>query len=227
MSWMTGNWMNQSVPGLGNIYPTNYGQQASVPAAPAPQATPPVGDYWAQLSSLLGMPTQQQQSSPSSYYYDQAMQRNNMPFPQLGSVPYQAQMNWMQQAQQNAAMRQQQQQAPSNMYGNMPMMGNQPSQQFRPGSNQGRSNPMLRADGSVIDAASYVRGDRPGMPGRRDDVSTFLSANPQRPQLAPPTTAGRPSKTRGRSPSATFSNESGGISRQSLQNIPGFSNFAY
>ena len=223
MAWMTGMpW--QTVSGWNNIAPTQ-----SVPvAAPAP-AAPAGGGYWAQLSSLLGMP----QAGPAyAPFVQQQMQRAadivpgaGMSIPGAGAFLANAQQLM---AQQQAA------QAPSNMYGGMPMLGGQPSQQYRAGSNMGRANPFRRADGSVITPEAYMAGDRQGMTGRSNYQGTPGQTSTQRPQLAPPTTGVRPTKT----PSAAFGEEQtvggrspyrAGTERQRgfSSRIPGSSSFAY
>lgn len=219
MPWFTGpSWAQ--VQGLDNIYrSTAEAQPAPAAAAPAPQA-PAGGDYWAQLGSLLGMTPTTPQAQAYTPWWQQQQQRFADVVPGAGmSIPgagaYFAQMQ--QRAQQQA-------QAPSNMYGNMPMPG-QPSQQFLPGSNQGRSNPFRRSDGSVITPEAYMAGDRPGMTGRPNQQAAPAAqpAPPQRPQLAPPLRPGKQPKR----PSESFglpTERGGGLTRAS---IPGFSNFVY
>lgn len=230
MPWMTGPAWAQ-VQGLDNIYrSTTEAQPAPAAAAPAPQA-PAGGDYWAQLGSLLGFGPAPQQTPYWAGQQQQQMLYNQIPgtsFSIAGAGDYMAQMRQAQA---------QQQQAPSNMYGNMPMLG-QSSQGSGSGvigggryltrerareleaqqrNNQRNRNPMTRSDGSIIDAAAYMRGDRPGMAPNPQGIG-----GTQRPQLAPPNRPARQPKR----PSATFGEptDRGGVTRAS---IPGFSNFMY
>lgn len=221
MAWMTGNWMNQSVPGLGNIY-----RSTTTPATPAagPSSTvstaPAAGDYWAQLGSLLGMTPTTPQAQAYTPWWQQQQQRFADVVPGAGmSIPgagaYFAQMQ---------QMAQQQAQSPSAMFAGMPSMTS-PSQQYLQGSNQGRSNPFRRADGSVITPEAYMAGDRPGMTGSPNAQSRPQTpiSRPERPQLAPPLRPGKQPKR----PSDSFAlptERGGGLSRAS---IPGFSNFVY
>lgn len=209
MPWMTGPAWAQ-VQGLDNIY-----RSAPTPTPATAPSAPASGDYWSQLSSLLGMPQAGGQPAYTPWWQAQ-QQRAADVVPGAGmSIPgagaYFAQLQQMQQ----------QAQAPSNVYGNMPMLG-QSGPQFLAGSNQGRANPFRRADGSVITPEAYMAGDRPGMSGRSNYQGQPVQPPTQRPTLAPPTTAGRRPKT----PSATFGtpNEREPAVRPS---IPGFSNFVY
>lgn len=225
MAWMTGNWMNQSVPGLENIYRSTAtpATPAAVPSSPAP-TTPAGGDYWAQLGSLLGMTPTTPQAQAYSPWWQQQQQMiyNQIPgtsFSIAGAGDYMARM------QQAMAQRAQQQaQSPSAMFAGMPSM-NAPSQQYLQGSNQGRSNPFRRSDGSVITPEAYMAGDRPGMTGSPNAQSRPQApiSRPERPQLAPPLRPGKQPKR----PSDSFAlptERGGGLNRAS---IPGFSNFVY
>lgn len=232
MPWLTGNWMNQSIPGLESIYRPANPQEQMMPAPAASPSAPAGGDYWSQLGSLLGFgPAPQQTPYWAGHQQQQQMLYNQIPgtsFSIAGAGDYMAQMRQAQA---------QQQQAPSNMYGNMPMLG-QSSQGSGSGvtgggryltrerareleaqqrNNNRNRNPMTRSDGSIIDAAAYMRGDRPGMAPNPQGIG-----GTQRPQLAPPNRPARQPKR----PSATFGEltDRGGVTRAS---IPGFSNFMY
>lgn len=241
MPWLTGNWMNQPIPGLANVYRGSTAPVAPPPSqAPSASPAPAGGDYWAQLGSLLGISPAPQQTSLNSHARGiQQTLYNQIPGTGISIAGVGDYMARMRQAQA------QQQQAPSNMYGNMPMLG-QSSQGSGSGvtgggryltrerareleaqqrNNNRNRNPMTRSDGSIIDAAAYMRGDRPGMSPVdvvRPGQSPLDLLRGQRPQLAPPNRPARQPKR----PSAMFGEptDRGGVTRAS---IPGFSNFMY
>lgn len=246
MPYLTGNWMNQAIPGYTDVYRGSTAPMApapvQAPAVPAPMASPMGGggmDYWGQLASLLGVPGPSPAPQGMSMW-DPSRMLNN-PYSPVGAVNLSRQMfgaNAYQPANRDIPMRGV---GPASMQGigsqggnpfpGMPMFDS-PSQQFRPGSNQGgrNSNPMLRSDGSMIDAQAYMRGDRPGMAPNPQGFGGGLGGG-QRPQLAPPNRPA-PTSSGNRRPSATFGSESqSAFPRQSPFEAsgrnPAFRNFVY
>lgn len=257
MPYLTGNWMNQPIPGYGDVF---RGSTAPVAPAPAPAPAPASvsapapsmggGDYWSQLASLLGM------GPPPPVFNASAMPSfMNNPMSPAGAINMAQQMfgpNAYQPANRSNPMMGV---GPMSMSGNqfsgMPMFG-QETQGSASGitgggrfltrerareletqqrNNQRNRNPMLRSDGSPIDAAAYMRGDRPGMAPNPQGIG-----GTQRPQLAPPN---RPasSPSANKRPSSMFGSDSmGAFGGRSGRNPspfeasgrnPAFRNFLY